>query len=128
MLHSFQIVGGWGFLYTSLPKEQTEGIYVSGPEYVFEPSNSSNYFKSKYYKRFNSYPNFDAAFSYEAIRAISENCEGIKNSKNLKEYFKNRTINSDVLGEYTFDDEGNLIIKTDLGVIRNGNIEKNTNH
>lgn len=122
LLNRFQIIGGWGFLYTKLPKEQIEGIYVSGPQYVFDASDKNYSFKSKYYKRFNSYPNFDAAFAYEAIKQISNNYDVLKKEMNLKNYFKNKIIKSDVLGEYRFDSIGNLIIETELGIINNGNI------
>ena len=67
-------------------------------------------------------PNFDAAFAYEAIKQISNNYDVLKKEMNLKNYFKNKIIKSDVLGEYRFDSIGNLIIETELGIINNGNI------
>ena len=119
LLNDFKIIGGWGFLYTNLPNSLTDGICVSGPQYVFESKEEDNKFKTLYYNAYKSYPNFDAAFAYEAICEISK----IKKGINLKEYFKNKTIKSDVIGEYKFDSIGNLIVKTNLGMIKNGIIK-----
>jgi ABC-type branched-subunit amino acid transport system substrate-binding protein len=64
ILNSFQIMGGWGFLYTEISTRFLENTLVAGPQYVFEKNENSTKFKDDFKKKFGYIPNFDAAFAY----------------------------------------------------------------
>lgn len=121
VLHGFQILGGWGFLYTDMDAQLLEGTLVAGPEYVFENNVQTSEFKHSYYEKFGSYPNFDAAFSYELIL----NIPSILSAKgDLKEYMSHKKVEKSLVGGYTFDSDGNMLLDiVGMGEYKDGNIE-----
>lgn len=122
LIGKIQIIGGWGFLYTNLESEQLEGIIVSGPEYVFKTA-SSSYFFNSYLKAFGKEPNFDAAYAYTMIETIVKNIPSKESLKApLKELFVDKKFHNSIIGDYSFDNSGNMIISTDIGVYRNQQI------
>jgi len=120
LLGKIQIVGGWGFLYTPLSKEQLEGVLVSGPEYVFKNQDLANAFQAKYEKAYGAKPNFDAAFAYTVIRALAEGMTKADVALPLKKKLAGQPEQLGVVGTYTISASGNMIVKTALGVYRNG--------
>lgn len=117
-----EVVGGWGFLYTSLPKESLEGIWVAGPTYVFDRGQTGSDFQSRFKARFGAQPNFDAAFAYEMVRRIpalwtlrqSKSVQGVK--QGLVEW----GLVDGAMGRYRFNPDGNMIAETAVGRIRDG--------
>lgn len=121
LIGKIRIIGGWGFLYTSLDSTLLENIIVSGPEYVFKNSNFSSFF-NEYSKAYGSNPNFDAAFAYSLIEAIGNNVTKTNVKRPLKELFSGKNFESPILGNFTFDSSGNMIVKTNVGIYKNGQI------
>jgi len=121
-----KIIGGWGFLYTSVDRNLLEGVLVAGPEYVFQKQQISD-FQKEYIKRFNKYPNFDAAFAYNMIIELGELIKA--NKIDIKQPLKNNLIKrgelTGVVGKYHFSSDGEMIVKTGLGIYRNGTIIHN---
>jgi branched-chain amino acid transport system substrate-binding protein len=119
-----QIVGGWGFLYTTLPDQQVEGIHVAGPTYVFMKYKDGGDFEERFIKRYGHPPNFDAAFAYELIRKLPEIFEIYKSSSpdQFKRSLAKKGVLKGVMGNYSFNTEGNLIVETGMGVIHAGQI------
>lgn len=118
-----RIIGGWGFLYTPVDPPLLEGVLVSGPEYVFKEQ--SDDFQKEYLKRYGKRPNFDAAFAYNVIVELEEL---IKHNIDLTKPLKRTLIRKDesvgVVGRYSFSSDGDMIVKTGLGVYRNGVVLK----
>lgn len=71
------IIGGWGFLYPQMSAELLEGVKVAAPIFAISNNKISNEFRNQFLEKYNIYPNFDAAFSYSALRIV---LEAIKNS------------------------------------------------
>ncbi len=94
---------------------------VSGPEYVFKNSNESPFFRD-YVNAYKSEPNFDAAFAYTVLETIGNNITKENLKSPIKNLFSNKIIKSEILGDYTFDNVGNMIVKTSIGVYKNGRI------
>lgn len=116
------IIGGWGFLYTTVNPSLLEGVLVAGPEYVFQKQESGD-FQKEYLNRFKKYPNFDAAFAYEMIIKLGELFKEKTNFKNpLKKILIEKGELNGVVGKYFFSSDGDMIVKTGLGIYRNGNI------
>lgn len=122
VLESLKIIGGWGFLYTSVNKKLLEGVLVSGPDYVYQNKDIAVKFNTDYRNKYKSDPNFDAAFAYNVILSLCENFKKenlllpIKYSLARKGKFKG------VIGNYFFNSDGNMIVETNLGIYKNGNI------
>jgi branched-chain amino acid transport system substrate-binding protein len=70
LINNIEIVGGWGFLYNKLPKQDLKGITVVGPSYVFSKSKDISEFYSRFKKRYGYEANFDAAITYSAMQLI----------------------------------------------------------
>ncbi len=124
MLGNIQIIGGWGFLYTQLSKEQLEGIVVSGPDYVFNQIDSKGSFFEKYKAKYGTSPNFDAAFAYEAITGAAKQLKVDSLNTPFKTHFKNSGIIYGVVGPYSFNEYGEMIVNFGLGIFKNGQIVK----
>jgi branched-chain amino acid transport system substrate-binding protein len=124
LLGNIQIIGGWGFLYTGLKKEQLEGIVVSGPDYVFNQTGSANDFFNAYKSKYGNAPNFDAAFAYTAITGIATQIKPDSINKPFKGLFKNSGKITDVVGEYSFNEHGEMITHFGLGIYKDGQIVK----
>lgn len=119
MLNKITIIGGWGFLYSKVAKEDLEGVMVAGPEYVFKNAELAAKFKQDYEKKYNSSPNFDAAMAYNTIYTIGKNLK----LDDLKAPIKTKLVNqkfNGVVGEFSIDARGNMILKTSLGKYKNG--------
>ncbi len=115
------IVGGWGFLYTGLSKEETEGIHVAGPTYVFERNAMGSRFEEEFKKRYGTPPNFDAAFAYEMAVRIPQIMELYKKTPDtIKDNLTTLGVLEGVMGKYHFDPEGNMIVETTVGRMTNG--------
>lgn len=115
-----QILGGWGFLYTEVDPKLLEGVFVSGPEFVFRNQESANQFQSDYKTKYGGYPNFDAAFAYNVIMSLAENLKKPDLERPIKHLFTEKGSFSGVLGPYTFSQDGNMIVKTALGQYKDG--------
>jgi branched-chain amino acid transport system substrate-binding protein len=120
------ILGGWGFLYTPLDKRLLEGTLVSGPEYVFSKKDAAGAFYKSYTQTYGSAPNFDAAFAYGVIGILAEHMTKTEASKPLKQKLVQEKQLSGVAGTFSIDARGNMIVKTALGVYRNGVLEPYT--
>lgn len=121
LIGKIRIIGGWGFLYTDVEPILLENTLVSGPEYVFKNSNESPFFRD-YVNAYKSEPNFDAAFAYTVLETIGNNITKENLKSPIKNLFSNKIIKSEILGDYTFDNVGNMIVKTSIGVYKNGRI------
>ena len=126
MLNTFEVIGGWGFLYTEISPGFLENTLVAGPEYTFENNKNTLEFKSKFYAKFGYSPNFDAAFAYESIIHLPDiwNKNRNKNGKvNYKEFFSKFRVADGICGSYHFDQDGNMVLeKTGLGIFKNGEL------
>lgn len=119
-----QIVGGWGFLYTPLTAQMVEGIHVAGPMYVFQRGAPGSGFERSFANKYGRPPNFDAAFAYEVISQLPDILQVIAKSstQNLKGALASKGTVNGVFGAYHFNEDGNMIVKTAVGVFRNGQI------
>lgn len=119
-----QIVGGWGFLYTPLTAQMVEGIHVAGPMYVFQRGPSGSGFEKAFANKYGRSPNFDAAFAYEVISQLPEIIQlmGTPSTPNLKAALVSKGTVNGVFGPYHFNQDGNMVVKTAVGVFRNGQI------
>lgn len=123
ILNTFQIIGGWGFLYTELDDTLLEGTLVAGPEYVFNTTPVIDEFKKSYKNKYKIMPNFDAAFAYELIYRLPT--FKLNNKTNIKETIKNISMENSVVGNYSFDMKANMILQNvGLGIYKNGNLQK----
>ena len=120
MRKSLQIIGGWGFLYTSLSKETMEGIRVAGPTYVFDRGKQGAKFESDYRQTTGRMPNFDAAFGYEVITKIPLLISIRRSNDDFKKALAGKGPIEGVMGRYHFTESGNMIVETALGVFRDG--------
>jgi len=119
MLDKITVIGGWGFLYSKVAKEDLEGVMVAGPEYVFKNAELAAKFKQEYETKYNTSPNFDAAMAYNTIYTIGKNLK----LNDLKAPIKTKLANQNfkgVVGEFSIDAKGNMILKTSLGKYKNG--------
>lgn len=123
LLGKLQILGGWGFLYTTLTKEQVEGVLVSGPDYVFRDQDLANAFREKYEAAYGAKPNFDAAFAYTVTTSLAENLSRAEREVPLKQRLSKLGERTNIVGTYTITPEGNMIVNTSLGVFRDGIIQ-----
>ena len=121
-LGKFQIIGGWGFLYTKLDSELLEGVLVAGPQYVFNNNEKINTFFNSYLQHYNEQPNFDAAFAYNAIMTLGEYVDKEKIDLPLQETLKNIGQLDGVIGQFSISKTGKMIIPTSIGSFRNGKI------
>jgi branched-chain amino acid transport system substrate-binding protein len=118
-----RVIGGWGFLYTPVDPLLLEGVLVSGPEYVFKEQSGD--FQKEYLKRYGKHPNFDAAFAYNVIMELGELVKsGTDLGKPLKTTLVGKRELSGVTGKYYFSPDGDMVVKTSLGVYRKGSINK----
>lgn len=119
-------VGGWGFLYTPVPADQLEGVFVAGPMYLYERNNIGNAFDKAYVKKYSRRPNFDAAFAYELAIRIPEVLQIFKTSgsQGLKKELVRIGEREGAFGKYHFTGDGNMIVETAVGVYRSGTIVK----
>lgn len=111
LLHNITIIGGWGFIaQRNIPPVQLKDVIVAVPEYIFEKNEIAQKFEELYYKKFNQYPNFDAALAFENIyllaKAIEEKGEEIDK---IALFLKDKKIKG-VLGECYLDKDGGLFI------------------
>jgi branched-chain amino acid transport system substrate-binding protein len=122
LIGKIQLVGGWGFLYTDVDPSLLEGALVSGPEYVFKNQEFAGQFYNDYFNRYQKYPNFDAAFAYNAVLSLAQNVSKQDVSKPIKGLFANKGKLTGVVGPYAISPEGNMIVETSLGQYRGGKI------
>ncbi|MFW6046821.1 MAG: ABC transporter substrate-binding protein [Candidatus Woesearchaeota archaeon] len=124
ILQETVIMGGWGFLYPNIKDEWLEDILVSGPPFVFEKNTLVNRFSEKYKKQYGNYGNYDAAMAYNVIDVIYRfyDKSEIKSGERFKKLIKNTKIEESVVGAYTIDQNGSMIIITKLGEYDNGRI------
>lgn len=122
LIEKLKIIGGWGFLYTTVSPNLLEDVLVSGPEYVFKNQDLAGVFYQNYYNKYNSYPNFDAAFAYNVIISIAQNINKQDLNMPIKEKYFNLKNFSGVVGQYNFTKDGEMIVSTGLGVFKNGKI------
>lgn len=116
-----KILGGWGFIYPQVPLSEVEGVYVSGPQYMFERGTLASEFITKFNEKFKGTPNFDAAMAYNVVWLIGNNYLK-KGERTFKEFFKNTQIEESVIGDYFINGDGELIMTTSLGRYENGEI------
>ncbi len=117
-----KVMGGWGFLYTSVPIDRLESVLVSGPAYVFKDQDIAGEFSRSYSERYGAFPNFDAAFAYDVVVSLATNFTKADMSSPLKEKLIKAGELSGVVGQYHFNPAGNMIVPTGLGIFRNGRI------
>lgn len=126
LLDKIKILGGWGFLYTQVNQELLEGVLVSGPDYVFKKKEIAGEFYQAYFNRYKTYPNFDAAFSYNLINSIATNVKKGDFANPLKDFFIKKNDLNGVVGKYSFTSDGNMTLTTGLGIYRNGQVVEYT--
>lgn len=117
LLPGIKIIGGWGFLYPQVPKEDLEGVIVIGPEYVFTDSPIVKDFQTRFQQKFNYAPNFDAALAYNALIMLTE---GLRKSSNISSPDIVMAINdlksfNGILGNVTIDSDGGLMMSIGIG-------------
>jgi len=122
ILGTFNIIGGWGFLYTPVDKSLLEGIYVSGPDYVFENQELAKDFSQDYFNKYGVSPNFDAAFAYEVLISLNNNFNKSDLLTPIKKQLTSKGKIKGVVGNYYFNESGEMIVETSLGIIKKGNI------
>ena len=120
ILGNIQIIGGWGFLYTSMSPSLIDGVIVSGPDYVFTNREMAKVFYDEYTKEFKTHPNFDAAFAYNVINAISKYFSKEELKSPIKDKFYKLGKLSGVVGNYYVNKRGEMIVNTGMGVIKDG--------
>jgi len=118
------IVGGWGFIYTPVPTDQLEGVFVAGPMYVYDRNNAGQAFDKAYLAKYGHRPNFDAAFAYELAKRIPDVLDLVKSAgtQGLKKELVRQGSREGVFGKYHFADDGNMIVETAVGVYKGGTI------
>lgn len=119
LLNKITIIGGWGFLYSKVAKEDLEGVMVAGPEYVFKNGDLAAKFRREYVAKHKTIPNFDAAMAYNTIYTIGNNLKLDDLKFPVKTKLANKIFNG-VVGEFTIDSKGNMLLKTSLGKYKNG--------
>jgi branched-chain amino acid transport system substrate-binding protein len=119
LLNNISIIGGWGFLYSKVEKEDLEGVLVAGPEYIFKNAELAAKFKIKYENIYKTSPNFDAAMAYNTIYTIGKNLKFEDLKAPIKIKFTNQKFKG-VVGDFSVDDKGNMILRTSLGKYKNG--------
>jgi ABC-type branched-subunit amino acid transport system substrate-binding protein len=126
LMKTASIIGGWGFLYTPVPSEQLEGVYVAGPMYVYQRNMLGKEFDVAYESKYGHKPNFDAAFAYELAKRIPDVIQIIKEygSDGLKTQLVKQGVREGVFGNYHFSPDGNMVVETAVGVYRSGTIIK----
>jgi ABC-type branched-subunit amino acid transport system substrate-binding protein len=68
-----QILGGWGFVaINALPAADVEGTVVAAPEYLLGSGSAAAEFNQKFSAKFGKQPNYDAAFSFNAVMMLAE--------------------------------------------------------
>lgn len=119
-----KLYGGWGFLYSGLPADQLEGIHVAGPEYVFAKPTTGEQFERLYSSAFGTTPNFDAAFAYEAVRFAPTVRDLLAKgtTTGLKRSLVEGGQYEGAMGTFRFGSEGNMVVKTGIGVYRGGRL------
>lgn len=122
MRDHLQILGGWGFLYTGLPAEELDGIRVAGSEYVFARPTTGQEFERLYRDAYGGAPNFDAAFAFEAIAFVPTIRAMLAKSsaQDLKRLLAEGGTYRGTFGEFSFTPEGNMVVKTGVGVYHGG--------
>lgn len=117
-----KILGGWGFLYPNVGDSLLEDILVSGPEYVFRKDSLALEFSKLYLSKYGKESNYDAAMAYNTIDLISSYYDSgkIKSGIRFKDLIKNKSILQSVVGPYEINNDGEMIIKTSLGVYKKG--------
>jgi len=117
-----QIVGGWGFLYTSLAPAELDGIRVAGPTYVFNKATAGKAFEQRFLNTYRRAPNFDAAFAYEVIKEAPTILDILKQDGpvGLKRRLAELGTVQGVMGDYRFTSDGNMIVNTAVGVFKDG--------
>jgi ABC-type branched-subunit amino acid transport system substrate-binding protein len=115
------IVGGWGYLYTALAPSELEGTIVAGPQYIFENNPAADAFARRFRDETGRNANFDAAFAYELISTLPR----VKANGGLSASMIKRSVSSlgqqkGTVGEYYFTDRGDMIVKTALGIYKDG--------
>ena len=126
MRKSLSIYGGWGFLYTNVDPKLLEGSIVAGPSYVFGHNEKAQAFERLFIEQYKVPPNFDAAFAYEVVKNIVRvmKLRQQDDPKSLKRGLVALGTVQGVVGNYRFDEQGNMIIETSVGIMRNGQISK----
>jgi len=119
-------IGGWGFLYTPVPADQLEGVYVAGPMYIYEKNSLGIAFDKAFLDKFGHRANFDAAFAYELATRIPDTMDIIskKGQAALKNELVKQGEREGVFGKYHFAPDGNMIVETAVGRYRSGTIVK----
>jgi ABC-type branched-subunit amino acid transport system substrate-binding protein len=121
LVEKLNVLGGWGFIYTPVLKEKLEGTVIAGPKYVFDKDTTSVFYKS-YKNKYKEEPNFDAAYAYNAIIELSK-FKKEDFSHPIKNILIQGNYNSSIIGNYSFDENGNMIVPLGLGRMKNGRIE-----
>lgn len=123
LYNNIDIVGGWGFLYGKLPKEDLQRVTIIGPSYVFSGSDSISSFYSEFKSIYQYEANFDAAITYSAMQLIAK---AYDNSLVDEKYSMLDELNSlsdvkTLLGDTTVDEYGAINFDIGYGIV--GDIE-----
>jgi len=124
LLPGIPIVGGWGFLYPQVPKEDLEGVIVIGPEFVFTDSPIVKDFQARFQQKFNYAPNFDAALAYNSVMMTAD---GLRRSFKINPSDIVKSLNDiseyqGILGKVQVDEQGALKMMIGIGVYRKGTL------
>lgn len=114
------IIGGWGFINAELDANALDGILVSGPQYFFNRGKYASDFIKKYQTKYNESPNFDAALSYNAMLTIGRKLNVNNINEPASKIFSSDEELEGVVGKYRINDDGNMLIDTEIGIYKDG--------
>jgi len=122
VLSGVDIVGGWGFLYTEIPKEDLEGVTVIGPKYVFQQPEEVKKFYTRFKNRFGYEANFDAAMTYAAVELLAAAVRKAPDMtpEALARELRNLSGVKTLIGTTSINDEGASEFEIGMEIIRNG--------
>ena len=116
-----RILGGWGFLYSSLSGKQLEGVLVAGPRYVFQRSAAADAFSQRFEAATKRKANFDAAFAYELVSTLPTlRSKNHLDAATIKAGLYGLGERTGIVGMYHFSERGDMIVQTGLGQYRDG--------
>jgi ABC-type branched-subunit amino acid transport system substrate-binding protein len=116
-----RIVGGWGFLYTSLTPADLESVIVAGPQYVFERNPAADEFVRQFQGSTGRKANFDAAFAYELVSTLPVlRSGGYLSASMINQGVRALGRRRGIVGEYYFSERGDMIVTTGLGKYKDG--------
>jgi branched-chain amino acid transport system substrate-binding protein len=107
------------------PKKFSNNVKMVIPAYGLyqEISKSDSIRFKEYFLKHNSYPNYDVAFAYDAIKLLAESIETVgKNPDSIKNYMRNIKDYKGMSGKITIDSNNNWRTQWIVAIYSNGNL------